>query len=312
MSSKTHKTPTKMNTGVKYQLTGEAVRGQVQGYHRKPTALMLNKTKHRIDVAGLRSAVQRSAFKIEGGEIASRYTIGMEVEKTRLHRGAVREYELFCGFETDASCGYEAVTHILPLLPSGQWRTKVFDMMHKAERIIDDRFSPSDRSCGGHVTLSVDGMTGAELIVATRKYSGIVLALFRHRLKNSFCGGNTNMRDLDTERASVFSANDERFRHYPRYQMALVKGNLLEFRVVARYESVKQMMRRYELFYALVDAATNTKPTQATFLKTIRPIILSMYNGDEAKANEIFAMAKQFQKFIDTGVIAEDIKRFLF
>jgi hypothetical protein len=293
-------------------LTGEAVRGSVSRYHQKPTALMLNKTKHRIDVAGLRSAVQRSAFKIEGGEIASRYTIGMEVEKTSLHRGAVREYELFCGFETDASCGYEAVTHVLPLLPSGQWRTKVFDMMHKAERIIDDRFSPSDRSCGGHVTLSVDGMTGAELIVATRKYSGIVLALFRHRLKNTFCGGNTNMRDLDTERASVFSANDDRYRHYPRYQMALVKGNLLEFRVVARYESVKQMMRRYELFYALVDAATNTKPTQATFLKTIRPIILSMYNGDEAKANEIFAYAKQFQKFIDTGVIAEDIKRFLF
>jgi len=303
-----------MNTGVKYQLTGNHERARVQGYHRKPMALMLNKTKHRIDVAGLRSAVQRSAFKVVDNEIVSRYTIGMEVEKTALHRGAVREYELFCGFETDASCGYEAVTHILPLLPSGQWRTKVFDMMHKAERIIDDRFSPSDRSCGGHVTLSVDGMTGAELIVATRKYSGIVLALFRHRLKNAFCGGNTNMRDLTDSRewTAVFSANDDRYRHYPRYQMALVKGNLLEFRVVARYESVKQMMRRYELFYALVDAAVNTKPTQATFLKTIRPIILSMYNGDEAKANEIFAYAKQFQKFIDTGVIAEDIKRFLF
>lgn len=301
-----------MNTGIKYQLTGEAVRGCVSRYHQKPNALMLNKTKHRIDVAGLRSAVQRSAFKIEGGEIASRYTIGMEVEKTSLHRGAVREYELFCGFETDASCGYEAVTHVLPLLPQGQWRTKVFDMMHKAERIIDDRFSPSDRSCGGHVTLSVDGMTGAELITATRKYSGIVLALFRHRLKNTFCGGNTNMRDLDTERSSVFSANEDRFRHYPRYQMALVKGNLLEFRVVARYESVKQMMRRYELFYALVDAAVSTKPTQATFFKTIRPMVLSMYNGNEAKAEQIFTMAKQFQKFIDSGVIHEDIKRFLF
>lgn len=301
-----------MNTGIKYQLTGEARRGSVVTYHNKPNALMLNKTKHRIDVAGLRSAVQRSAFKIEGGEIASRFTIGMEVEKTSLHRGAVREYELFCGFETDASCGYEAVTHVLPLLPQGQWRTKVFDMMHKAERIIDDRFSPSDRSCGGHVTLSVDGMTGAEMIVATRKYSGIILALFRHRLKNSFCGGNTNMRDLNTERSSVFSANDDRFRHHSRYQLALVKGNLLEFRVVARYESVKQMMRRYELFYALVDAAVNSKPTQATFFKTIRPMVLSMYNGDEAKAEQIFTMAKQFQKFIDSGVIHEDIKRFLF
>jgi len=303
-----------MSTGIKYQLTGETRRGNVVSYHQKPNALMLNKTKHRIDVAGLRSAVLRSAFKIEGGEIASRYTIGMEVEKTSLHRGAVREYELFCGFETDASCGYEAVTHVLPLLPSGQWRTKVFDMMHKAEQIIDDRFSPSNTRCGGHVTLSVDGMSGADLLLATRKYSGIVLALFRNRLKNPFCGGNTNMRDTgwSNEHGSIFSANDSNYRCNPRYQMALVKGKLLEFRVVARYESVKQMMRRYELFYALVDAAVNTNPTQAGFFKTIRPIVLSMYNGNEAKADEIFKMAKQFQKFIDTGVMHEDIKRFLF
>ena len=91
-----------MNTGIKYEITGESRRGNVVSYHQKPNALMLNKTKHRIDVAGLRSAVQRSAFKVQAGEIVSRYTIGMEVEKTSLHRGAVREYELFCGFETDA------------------------------------------------------------------------------------------------------------------------------------------------------------------------------------------------------------------
>lgn len=120
------------------------------------------------------------------------------------------------------------------------------------------------------------------------------------------------MRDLNTELVSVFSANDERYRHYSRYQMALVKGNLLEFRVVARYENVKQMMRRYELFYNLIDAAVNTKPTQSTFFKNITPIVRSMYNGDEAKTNKILSLAKQFQKFIDTGVITEDIKHFLF
>jgi hypothetical protein len=121
----------------------------------------------------------------------SRFTIGFEVEKNNFHRGAVKEYELLKGFERDSSCGYEAITHVLPLLPAGTWRTKVFDMMHKAERIIDDRYSPSDEKdydgnykCGGHITLGVAGMTGNELMEATRKYSGIMYAMFRKRLKN--------------------------------------------------------------------------------------------------------------------------------
>lgn len=77
------------------------------------------------------------------------------------------------------------MTHILPLLPSGGWRTKVYDMMHKAERIIDDRYSPSDRRCGGHITIAVDGLSGDRLREAVRKNSGIIYALFRNRLKTT-------------------------------------------------------------------------------------------------------------------------------
>lgn len=296
-------------TGIEYKLTGETERGQVQRYHYKPSPKFLNKTPYRIDVMGLKPVEQRTAVLIEGREFKSRFTIGFEVEKNSLHRGAVKEYELFCGFETDGSCGYEAVTHVLPLLPSGKWRNKVFDMMVKAEKIIDDNYSPSDRRCGGHVTIAVDGMTGGEILSAVREYSGIILALFRHRLKNGYCGRNTNMRLYD-ENSRMFHANGE--RSSDRYQLALVKGNCLEFRVVSKFESVKQMMRRYELFYILLNYSVNVKGTQATFLKQIRPIIVSMYNGDTAKADEIVGLAKHFQKFINTGIIHDDIKRFLF
>jgi hypothetical protein len=285
------------NTGIVYTTTGDLQRGVVTGYHSKPAPLFLNKTKHAVDVSGLKKSEQSKAIKFDGMDFESKFTIGFEVEKNELSRNAVREYELFCGFERDSSCGYEAVTHVLPLLPAGKWRTKVFDMMHKAERIIDDRYSPSSANCGGHITVAVDGMTGRELRQAVRKNSGIVLALFRNRLRNSYCGQNNRLEDISTG---------------TRYEVALPKHNCLEFRLPSRFESVKQMMRRYELFYELVDFSVN-KPNGShdAFLRRIEPIILSMYNGEADRVDFIFSVAKRFRKYILTGIVDADINSYI-
>ena len=284
-------------TGIIYATTGQRERGEVSSYHRKPQPLFLNKTKHSIDVAGLKKSVQRSAIKFEGGDYEAKFTIGFEVEKNQLSRNAVKEYELFCGFERDGSCGYEAVTHVLPLLPSGKWRTKVFDLMHKAEKIIDDRFSPSDKRCGGHITIACDGHTGEELRNVIRKNCGIVLALFRNRLKNHYCGENKRLENIYNS---------------TRYQVTLSKGDCLEFRLPSRFESVKQMMRRYELFYELVNYSVS-KPNGSHdgFLKVITPIIVSMYNGDTDKANEVIKLSKHFRAYILKGDIHQDIAQYL-
>ena len=299
------------NTGIVYNLTGEQSRGNLTAYHQKPSPLLLNRTKWTYDIQGIPKMRQAKLLMQRGGEVSSRFTIGIEVEKTSLHRDAVREYELFCGFERDNSCGFEAVTHILPLLPKGIWRTKVYDMMHKASKIIEDTYSPSNKSCGGHITLGVDGMTGKDILSAVRGYSGLILALFRYRLTNKYCGLNTNMR-TDFYSSDRFDANDTFANTSPRYQLALVKGDLLEFRVVSRYESVKQMMRRYELFFELLDFAINVKGSFGLWMKRARPIIIEMYDGDIHKAEEILNMARHFQKFIDNGVIHQDIKKYLF
>jgi hypothetical protein len=301
------------STGVIYTTTGETRRGQVAGYHNKPQPNFLNKTAHKIDVAGLKAIEQRTAIKFEGGEYESKFTIGFEVEKNSLSRNAVREYELFCGFETDSSCGYEAVTHILPLLPAGQWRTKVYDMMHKAERIIDDSHSPSDRRCGGHITIGVDGLNGVEINALVRKNAGIVLALFRKRLNNTYCGANRRMQpetDSQFNSTSGYHYSSNGWHH--KYQTALVKGRCLEFRLPSKFESVKQMMRRYELMYELVNySINNPRGTSEKFLRTITPIVVSMYNGDTAKAEEVLRLARLFQKFINKGEIHQDIAMYL-
>jgi len=70
--------------GIIYTKTGESRRGQVASYHGKPSPLFLNKSKHAIDISGLKPAQQRSAIRFEDGEYESKFTIGFEVEKNQL------------------------------------------------------------------------------------------------------------------------------------------------------------------------------------------------------------------------------------
>lgn len=301
------------NLGIEYKVTGQRERGQVTGYHSKPSPLFLNKTAHKVDVAGLKKVDQR-VIRFDGQDYEAKFTIGIEVEKNELSRSAVREYELFCGFEHDGSCGYEAVSHILPLLPAGTWRTKVFDMVHKAERIIDDRYSPSDTRCGGHITIGAKGMSSNELRDAVRPYAGILLSLFRMRLKNKYCGANRRMQNRWDD--SFDSGPNGNFHYsttqsHSKYCLALEKDGCLEFRLPSKFESVKQVMRRYELFYELLDFGVNVRGTHSAFLKKITPLVVSMYNGDKAKAKAILTLAVDFQKYINTGAKSELIQRFL-
>ncbi len=294
-----------MSTEIQYTISNEYGRGSVQGYHRSPSPRDLSKGAKSTDIKNLKSASKRNLIDLGNGDTDSRFTIGMEVEKQRLSRGAVKEYPLFCGFERDSSCGYEAITNIIPLLPSGQWRNKVFNMMFQARKIIEDQYSPSSSRCGGHITLAVQGMSGAEVMKAIRKNCGIVYSLFYKRLNNGYCNGNLTMLDL-TDIRHCDTENVMRFQR--RYNVCLDKGNTIEFRVVSRFQSVKQMMRRYELFYELLDfSINNPNGNHNTFLKKITPIVKSMYNGDMDKVNEKFALAKSFRTMILKNKVNRDV-----
>lgn len=301
------------NQEVVYLTTGNRARGEVQNYHRKPSPLKLNKAFGN-DIKGLKKKKEIISVFGDTDEVESKFTIGFEIEKNRLSRGAVKEYPLFCGFERDASCGYEAVTHILPLIPAGKWRNKVFNMLHQAERIIDDRWSPSDKTCGGHISIGVDGMSGDEIREAIRGNAGIILALFRRRLNTKYCGANRRLQKSYQNHYNSWSQSWEYSSTgtHHKYQTALAKDECLEFRLPSKVESVKQLIRRYELFYEVVNFSINKpKGKHETLLNTIKPIVLSMYNGDEQKANSIIELARHFRKFILDGTISDEIEEFL-
>ncbi len=301
-----------MKTEIVYQLTGNTARGQVADYHRKPAPLPFHQGAKHSDVRCFGRNKRKVVTKDYRGDYKSRFTIGMEVEKNSLHRDSIHEHVLFCGMERDGSCGYEAVTNILPLLPHGKWRSKVVECMWKAEKIIDDAFSAGDDSCGGHITVACDGMNGDELRKKLRPLSGIILALYRNRLKNRYCGGNMRMAGDGDDREDFLDGHSDSRTRADRYQVALVKGDCLEFRLVSRFVSVNQMVNRYDLFYVLMDEAINMKrPSHERLLKRLRPILMDMFGGDERKVDNLFDMARKFRLFILEGKIHPTINKWV-
>jgi hypothetical protein len=71
------------------------------------------------------------------------------------------------------------------------------------------------------------------------------------------------------------------------------------------------MMRRYELCYEILDYSVNVKGSFANFIKRITPLVVSMYNGDEAKAKMVLGLAVEFQDYINMGVKTERIRDFI-
>lgn len=297
-----------------YQLTGDSARGVVQQYHSKPSPLKHSAGAGKADIKCFGRKKKRLTMEEWGGSYESRYTIGMEVEKTSLHRDSIHEHILFTGIERDGSCGYEAVTHILPLIPESKWRNKVFALMWDAEKIIDDRYSTSDNSCGGHITVGVQGLSGDELREKLRPYAGILYALFRHRIKNRYCSANIRMagRNDDFYEMVMNATDSNGWRDRDgRYQVALVKGNVLEFRLPSRFKSVKQMQNRYELMFEMIDYAVNSKrQSHEEFLRKIRPILMDMYHSKE-QVNKLLQMAREMRVFIMDGKIHPNINKFV-
>lgn len=301
-----------MKAEIKYELTGNSSRGEVSDYHRKPSPLNFHTGAKHADVRCFGRNKRKVVTQDYRGDFKSRFTIGMEVEKNSLHRDSIHEHVLFCGMERDGSCGYEAVTNILPLLPHGKWRSKVVECMWKAEKIIDDRYSMGDDSCGGHITVACDGMNGDELRKRLRPLSGIIMALFRNRLKNRYCGGNMRMAGNGDNSDDFLDGHSDSRTRTDRYQVALVKGNCLEFRLVSRFVSVNQMINRYDLFYILMDEAINMKrPSHERLLKRLRPILMDGYGCDERKIDNLFDMARKFRLFILEGKIHPTINKWV-
>ena len=274
--------------------TGRVVsRNTLLRYHGVARMGVIDYTKgaKQSDVKTMSKADKVNIIASQNGEFEARFGIGFEVEKNRIPNKFATP--LIAGYESDSSCGEEAVTNIIPLVGKGTLRNKVNNMMFEAREVIEDRYSPSNYSCGGHITLSCKGLSGEELFNAVKPFMGVVYALFRKRLLNTYCNRNARL---------------ESNYDYSRYCTVLQKSNVIEIRLVSKFETTKQLMRRYELMYELLNFAVNNPNGKfSSFIKRVKPIISRMYEGNEDKVNEIISLSNSFKKYIDKGTISESI-----
>ena len=232
------------------------------------------------------------------------FSVGFEIEKTEFESDDgdcaceegdyVGEYDLFEGFETDSSCGVEAVTKILPLgSPRSEARKEVFNMFDEAKNIID---SPSDTSCGGHITVSYKDLEGDGYDMADRmrKYMSLVYALYRFRLKRSYCSSNKGIKKDDNT----------------KYSPVNIKNNLVELRLPSQVKNVKQLKLRYDLMYKIMYHSMIKPVSFQKFLKNVRHIIVRMY-GDQEKVDAVYLIAEDFRKYLVNETVSESIEQYV-
>ena len=296
-----------MTQGINYVAENNSNRGRMLRYHEAGRIGLpfrkLNKTEFERDLTHLpRATRDLTTFTNDEGEFQSRFAIGFEIEKNSFHRGAVKEYPLFSHFEYDSSCGVEAVTNLLPLVDKSVWRNKVLSMFSEARKIVDDRYSPSNQRCGGHITLSCVGMSGQELANKLKPFAGIIYALWRFRLRNSYCYGNLMMSPNPDYRQWVGHTSSS------KYHVCKIMDDRIEFRLPNRVQSVENLNLRYRLMYELMNYAIN-KPngTYAGFIKKIKSILLYMYDHNQAKVDEIVNLSKSFRKMLMSGKINAEV-----
>jgi len=240
--------------------------------------------------------INKKYYQPKGKYFRTKFTIGFELEKVDLP--SLREYAIFKGYEEDGSLNGrnvgEAITNILPLVPKGALRNKIFNLMFQAAPIIN---ANTNTSCGGHTTICVAGMDSQELLSKVRNYAGLLYALYRGRLNNDYCCYDSRMQSGNSDRYSIARAKSY---------------GCVEFRLPSAIPSVTSLIRRYELFYLMLDFAINKDRINFTaFLNKCKPIVLRMYDYNQDRADMILGLAKDFQHYINTGNRRQSVRQFI-
>jgi hypothetical protein len=218
------------------------------------------------------------------------YAIGFEVEKKEINGcDSAGEYcgsrPLFCGVETDASCGVEAISHIYSLDDDG-WETFRNHVRQSSDWLHED----TDETCGGHVNISGPKVS----LERIRRYAGLVYALYRFRLTNSYSCQDKGLKGGGGE------------RYCP---IRMKRGTLAEFRLVSRVKNAEQIQWRFQFFRVLVECLHEERSFRY-FMEKSRPLIREAYPDKEKRA-EIRTFARHFNRYLQEGIIHSSIARFI-
>ena len=265
-------------------------RSEIQSYHESPTPLNFNdgfkvKTKYKFSV---------------GIEVEKKYFINDYGEEACESGDYVGEYTLFSGFETDSSCGVEAITNILPLEGiRSKRRNDIFSMFDEAEDIIN---SPYDTSCGGHITISIETkekkLSKYDIMDKLKHNLSIIYALYPARLSKSYCCENKKM---------IWQSNQ-------KYSPVYLKYNRVEIRLFSAIKNVEQLKNRYDLLFKLLYYTFEKPVSFGVLLQKITPNLKRMYKNHPnkiLKINRVIELSKSFRIYLIDGKVSANIEQYI-
>jgi hypothetical protein len=235
--------------------------------------------------------------------------IGFEVEKIRFgdacsHGDYVGTYEIFSHYETDASCGVEAITHILPLgAPDSDAEKFVFKMIDDAKDIID---AEHNSNCGGHVNVSCtlpSFSDTADMYERIRGATGILYAIYRDRLRNDYSSSNKRIKMYRDQKSNEYHARCS--------GPVNLKEKCVEFRLPYRVRHTQQLKNRYRLMYQLLNATLIKNLNFEQTFDRCAPILEQMYEDSQISIEDIKTLSFQFHEFIVDGRIHPNIVNYI-
>lgn len=216
-----------------------------------------------------------------------KFFIGIEVEK---EDEDVKESILIDDFENacigyrkekdgslDGCSGFEMITPPYELNAK-----KIIETIKENEILVRHFNADISKSCGGHINISEDGLTGEEFFEKIKGYTPLFNALYFKRLEGRWCKAKSNEKLV----------NDKE-----KYQSIRIHSNRVEFRLISALRNVEQLDWRLRLFELIVKNPTSC-PREAFYIihSKFKKHLKKVYKDNFETLNaRIIEMTKDFE-----------------
>jgi hypothetical protein len=153
-------------------------------------------------------------------------------------------------------------------------------MIDDANEVIN---SPYNTRCGGHINISVKGMSAYDLLDRIRGNMAIMYAMYRYRLRRSYVYQNKKMK------------RDDNTKYSPVH---VKSGGVLEIRLPSAVANAGQLKHRYDFMYKFLHHSVNTRRTYGQLLDDVDHILMRMYKRDRQKVDAVKDLSHYFRKYI--------------
>ena len=220
----------------------------------------------------------RGYYKTKSWSNKPRYYIGYEIEKEDEDvRNSIEiddfdeQTDNLWRKESDGSLnscsGYELVSPTFELNIK-----KIFEHIRGNDVLVKHINADKSYSCGGHINLSEEGLSGEQMFEKVKGYTPLLYALYYGRVDKNYCKGKSN-KDLKEDNE--------------KYQAIKIHSNRIEFRIISAVPNVDTLEWRTKLIKKMLDYPTNDIKTAFFYVETkFKSLLKQTYTTDE-KLNEL-------------------------